>query len=83
MVGIAAVVPTTTIVPTIAVVVSRLAVVPVSARVAAAVVTAGTPSIPPVPVAIRVPMTVVPVFDLYDSAGLHLLGYRHEDRRGV
>jgi hypothetical protein len=38
--------------------------------------------VPPFPVAIRMPMTMFPVFYLLDTAGLHLFGFRREDRRG-
>lgn len=71
-----------TVIPVVSVIVT-IAVVTVMARVAPAVVTAGKPSVPPVPVALRAPMTMAPVVDLFDSAGLHLLGFWHEDRCGV
>jgi hypothetical protein len=60
-----------------------IAVIPGIAGVAPAVVIAGTVGVSPFPVAIRVLMTMFPVFYLLDIAGLHLFGFRHEDRSGV
>lgn len=52
----------------------------VIARVAPAVVTARTPGVPSVPVAVS---PIAPMIDLFNHARLHLLEFRHKDRRGV
>lgn len=71
----------------VAIMVAVAVVVPVMARVAPAVVTAGTPSVPSIPAAIpptiRAPLTMTPLADLFDSAGLYLFGFWHENRSGA
>ena len=60
----------------------------VATRITVAIVAAVPPCLPPVPTAVSAPVTVmlaVPflLLDLFDDVGPHLLGFRHEHRRGV